>query len=287
MQGYDYQPKVERLEFDEATRALRTAGRRVVEAAVDAASPSATAKTISLARQEGLLIGDYIVDVVGYRDYFRRAEYTSHYPGYYSGNQTEKTLEHFIVTQLLEIEAADRFVDLASEHSPLPEIARRLVGATTWSQDIMYPQGIDGDRIGGDACKMPVADGFFTKAALTCSIEHFEGDADTRLFLELGRVLRPGGAVCVVPLYFYSEAAVQTDPTISVPASVPFDADAVIHCAKGWGNRHGRFYSPRTLAERILRPSAELFHFRVVHLPNAADVHASVYACFALVATRR
>src|SRR5690606_27137344 len=117
----------------------------------------------------------------------------------YLGNRPEKTLEHYIALTLLDVNADDVFVDIASEHSPVPEIYERLTGAKSYSQDIMYPDGIEGNRIGGDACAMPVADGFASKAALTCSLEHFEGDADTRLFHEMHRVLRPGGKICITP----------------------------------------------------------------------------------------
>ena len=179
------------------------------------------------------------------------------------------------------------FIDLASEHSPVPEIYARLTGATTYSQDIMYPEGIDGNRIGGDACAMPVADGFASAAGLTCSLEHFEEDADARLFVELGRVLRPGGAVCIVPFYVNVEHVIQTDPTIGVPANVVFDQGAPLYCVEGWGNRHGRFYSPQSFVDRVVNRVADKFRFDFYVLRNAADVGPSIYARFAFVATRR
>lgn len=133
---------------------------------------------------------------------------------------------------------------------------------------------------------MPVPDGFASKAALACSLEHFEGDADTRLFRELARVLRSGGVVCVVPFYVFTDAAIQTDPTIAVPANVRFDKDATIYCAEGWGNRHGRFYSPVSFIWRILDPVRDLFQFQFYFLKNAAEIDASIYARFAFTAER-
>ena len=203
-----------------------------------------------------------------------------------TGNQQEKALEHYLALTLLELTREDVFIDLASEHSPVPEIYARLTGARTYSQDIMYPEGVDGNRIGGDACAMPVADGFASAAGLTCSLEHFEEDGDARLFLELGRVLRPGGAVCVVPFYVNVEHVIQTDPTIGVPANVVHQG-AAVHCVEGWGNRHGRFYNPQSFLERVVMPVADMFRFDFYFLRNAADVHPSIYARFAFVATRR
>jgi ubiquinone/menaquinone biosynthesis C-methylase UbiE len=150
----------------------------------------------------------------------------------------------------------------------------------------MYPGGINGGQIGGDACSMPVPDGFASKASLTCSLEHFEADADTRLFCELSRVLKPGGAVCVVPFYLFVEPVTQTDPTVSIASNVSFDIGTTIYCAEGWGNRHGRFYSPGSFVQRVADAVKETFRFDYFYLKNASDVDASIYARFAFLATR-
>ncbi len=189
--------------------------------------------------------------------------------------------------QWLGIAATEVFVDIASEHSPVPGNLLAAQGCCSFSQDISYAQGIEGNRIGGDACAMPVPDGFADKAALTCSLEHFEGDADVRLFAELARVLRPGGKVCVVPFYAYEEDATQTDPVVGIAADIAFDEGTVIHCADGWGNRHGRFYAPETFKRKIVDRFRDVLAFDFYHVANAADVDPSIYARFAFVATRR
>ena len=95
--------------------------------------------------------------------------------------------------------------------------------------------------------------------------------------------------------------AVATGGTLSGPKSgaqgtrgapppapcVPFDADTIIHCAEGWGNRHGRFYAPATFRRKIVDRFADKLSFRFLHLVNADQVHPSIYARFAFVATRR
>ncbi|MGI0490374.1 class I SAM-dependent methyltransferase [Alkalinema pantanalense CENA528] len=283
---YIYQPQVARVSFAEGVTALQSQGYRVVPSPVDNTSTQSIADIQSLAETVGIHFTPYTIDIEAYRTYFQQAGYDSQYGDYYRGNQPEKSLEHYLALQWLGLTAEDVFIDLASEHSPVPAIYAKLTGATTYSQDIMYAPGIQGNQIGGDACAMPVPDGFATKATLTCSIEHFEGDGDTRLFQELARVLRPGGQVCVVPFYIYREAAAQTDPTISVPAAVQFDADATLYCAQGWNNRHGRFYSPQSFLERILNPVSDRFKFDFYYLQNPTEVDASVYVRFAFVATR-
>lgn len=284
---YIYQPATGSLSHAEAVQWFREQGFDLVEGGIDNTSPMQVERILAAAEQCGWSWTPLDVNSADYADYYQCAEYDGRYPGYYIGNRHEKTLEHFLCVQLLQIQPQDVFVDLASEHSPLPEIVGRLMGCVSYSQDIMYPEGIHGRQIGGDACAMPVPAGFATKAALTCSIEHFEGDADRRLFVELARVLAPGGKVCVIPFYLYHEPAVQTDPTYSAVHTVPFDPGARLFAAEGWGNRHGRFYSPRSFMERIAEPVAEAFTFDYFWIRNASELHPGNYVRFALVATRR
>ncbi len=286
VEPYIYRPEVGGYSFKEGLTALRATGKQVEPIAIDISSPEKAQHIIELGQQAGIEFVDYAIDLAGYRQYYQQADYQGRYSEYYVGNQVEKSLEHYIALTLLDLGPTDVFIDLASEHSPIPEIYGRLTGATTYSQDIMYPPGINGNQIGGDACAMPVPDGFASKATLTCSLEHFERDADTRLFVELARVLKPGGKVCIIPFYVYDRAAVQTDPSVSVPARVVFDPEATIYCAEGWGNRHGRFYSPKTFVQRILQPVQHQFKFEFYYLKNAVSVDASVYARFAFTATR-
>ncbi len=286
MSTYVYQPTARATDFPSAVDALRRSGRRVVEHGIDNASPGRVRRILQIGLDEGLPFIATPIDVAAYRDYVQRAGYHGPYRDYYAGNQVEKSLEHFVGLTLLGVAKDDVFVDLASEHSPVPDIYRALTGCTSYRQDIMYPEGLEGDRIGGDAAAMPVADGFFTKATLTCSLEHFERDADSGLFRELARVLRPGGKVCVAPYYCYEELAVQTDPVMSVPAGVPFDEGVPVYCAPGWNNRHGRFYSPGAFRQRIMAAVGPAMRFDFHYLVNAHEVDPSVYLRFAIVATR-
>ncbi len=286
MSRYIYQPDT-RIGFAEGVRALKDRGHAIVTGPIDITRPEVTERIRLQGQAVGMRFADLNVDPGAFRRYFEQAGYLDSYADYYAGNQHEKGLEHFIALTLLEITPQDVFIDIASEHSPVPEIFARITGARAYSQDIMYEAGVVGNRIGGDACAMPVPDGFATKATLTCSLEHFELDGDRRLFVELARVLRPGGAVCVVPFYVSDVHAVQTDPSVSVPADVPFDDGAPVYCVNGWGNRHGRFYSPESFKTRVVDAVASSFDFSFYFLSSAADLHPSIYARFALLATRR
>jgi len=275
------------LNFTEGVHELRRRLQQpAVIGAVDNASDVAVARILDHARAEDLEFESLPIDPRRFASFCSAAGYLDRYPTYYADNRREKMLEHFVALELLGLRTDDVLIDIASEQSPLSEIASRLTGARSYSQDIMYPEGVHDTLIGGDACAMPVGSGFATRATLTCSLEHFEGDADERLFAELHRVLEQGGIACVVPFYLFDAAATQTDPVVSAAADVPFDADATIYCAEGWGNRHGRFYSVPSFRSRVLARASDRFRFRFFRLTNASEIDRSIYARFAFTATR-
>ncbi len=65
-----------------------------------------------------------------------------------------------------------------------------------------------------------------------------------------------------------------------------FDEDAYIYCAEGWGNRHGRFYSPQSLYERLIRPNRNI-DFKVYLLETPEEIDSSVYCRYVLVGTKK
>jgi SAM-dependent methyltransferase len=228
----------------------------------------------------GISVQDFLVDRADYQTYFNSARYVEDFPTYYAFNLPEKSLEHYIAAQLLQLDAQDVYIDIASEGSPIPEIYQRLFGSQTYRQDLAYPAGFHGHEIGGNAANMPVPDGFASKMALHCSFEHFEQDADIGFVREVARVLRSGGKVCMVPLYLALQYSIQTDPVVAVPQGVVFEDDAIVHAATGWGNRHGRFYDPEHLVSRIGQNLNRL-SLTVYRIRNAKSVDSSCYVQFA------
>lgn len=286
MKKYVYQPERRVGDFEKCVEILRQ-GHRVVREWVNNLPSGVLVKIQEGFDQYGIPVRALYLDPEIYRQYFKQARYTERYPDYYRDNLPEKSFEHFIALKLLEINSRDVFIDVASENSPVPDIYSHLTGSTSYRQDIMYPSGIHGDRIGGNACEMPVPDQFASKLALTCSLEHFEGMEDQKLFFELNRILKVGGKVCVVPLYMYTEPANMTDPTLSVPNDVAFDPGVTVYCAEGWGNRFGRFYDAESFMERIYAPTRDVFNFEVFRIMNATEVDHKIYVRFALIATKK
>lgn len=249
------------------------------------ASDEAAERIMQRLQQHDIKVEEFWVDADDYRRYFSEAGYVEDFPSYYSFNLPEKSLEHYIAAQLLAFRKDDIYIDVASEGSPVPQIYTKLFGATSYRQDLAYPPGLNGSLIGGDAAHMPVPDSFASKMALHCSLEHFEGTSDIGFIQEVGRVLRPGGSVCIVPLYLAEQYSIQTDPIVSVPAQVEFEADAIIHAASGWNNRHGRFYDPEHLVDRIAQNLNGL-QLKLFRLKNVRQVDPTCYAQFAALITK-
>lgn len=220
------------------------------------------------------------IDAGEYREFFERAGYLKNYPRYYPKNIREKSLEHFIAAKLLALKKGDVYVDIASEASPVPEIYGRLYGLKAYRQDLSYPVGLNGDRIGGDASRMPVPGGFADKMALHCSFEHFEGGKDTDFIREASRVLKGGGRCAIVPLYLFERYAIQTDP--GACWGVKFEEGVPVYCARGWANRHGRFYDAAHLKSRVLDNLGEM-KYTLYRIVNAREIDTSCYARFALL----
>jgi SAM-dependent methyltransferase len=224
------------------------------------------------------------IDVDDYRQYFKNAKYYRS-PLYYlkfakiERNLVEKSLEHYLAAKLLELKKEDLYIDVASSNSPASDIYHRLYGCEAYKQDMMFADGIHENVIGGDASRMPVKEGFASKMALHCSFEHFENDSDVRFIKEANRVLRKGGKLCILPLYLFNKYAVQTDPTILPKNDMQFEKDAVLYCAKGWGQRHGRFYDVSHLTSRI-RDNLDELRLTIYVIGNEKQVDSSCYLKF-------
>jgi len=236
-------------------------------------------------KTNNFMVRDLVIDVADYWKYIEAAELYKlkrYYGGYDGSSFPEKSLEHYLAAKLLKLEPDDIYVDVGSMQSPVVQVYHNLYRCKTYQQDLSYPAGINGDMIGGDAGAMPVPDGFATKMGLHCSFEHFERDSDIRFIVEAGRVLRPGGRVCILPLYLFSHYAIQTDPAVLPEGGIEFGPDAVLYCKKGYRNRHGRFYDVPHLISRV-RNALNGLGLIIYSVTNAQQVHPSCSVRFIAV----
>lgn len=220
----------------------------------------------------GIPVATFTLD----HDAFDRHREQFRYPRFYAGGPVSeggfreaKALEYFISLALLPVSSSDVVVDVASEHSVFPELVGSETGARVLRQDLIYPPGLHRDRIGGSADAMPLPDQSVDKLFLHNSFEHFEGETDSNFIQEARRLLRPNGAVCIVPLYLSTRPQIITDPA-NDREGIAWDGDAEIVSQRGHRNRFGRFYSVETFRRRVLAPATECgFRVSVYHLAGA------------------
>lgn len=237
--------------------------------------------------EHGVETVPYHIDVAAFWRYVEESGYRQ--MAYWEGGKaragTEKWLEHFVSIDLLRPQQGDVLVDIASCSSPFPDILRERWGCQTYRQDWSYPPGLNGDRIGSDAAALPVPAEFADGLTLHCSFEHFEGDRDARFLREAERILRPGGRLCILPLYTNWTYCVQTDLEAWHLRRPEFERDAVVCVSSKWGEVHGRFYDPPHFVERILGSLGRL-RLQFYRVENYEEVAPDCYLRFAAVFTR-
>ena len=232
-------------------------------------------------RALGYPVEEYTIDEDGYRRFVRDARYAEEFPSYYPHHLPQKSLEHYVASQLLGLKPGELYVDIASAASPVPAIYARLLGVRAFRQDLAYPHGVHGDMIGGDAAELPLPYVSVPAMALHCSFEHFEGDSDIGFIREAARVLTPGsGRLCIVPMYFAEDYSILTDPVIAVSDRFVFEKEAVVNCQEGYRNRHGRYYDPEQCARRIGENLSGL-RLRLFRMTNITQVVPGGYLFFA------
>jgi len=225
--------------------------------------------------RNGAAVENLILDGNAFWAHTRLPDYPKNYaagPVTEGGVREKKLMEYYVSLELLNVQPTDTVIDVASEWSIFPDVLRKLTGATVYQQDLIYPPGIHGYRIGGNAAEMTVPDGFANKLVLHNSFEHFEGDADTNFIFEAWRVLRPGGKVCIIPFYLSDQHSIITDPLLD-RRSVVWDNDARIVEIPWCHHRFGRFYSADTAYRHVLVPAKQAgFEVRLYRILNVNDV---------------
>ncbi len=230
--------------------------------------------------QMGVPVLPFRIDSQGYQQWIREAGYPA---DYYGGGQdpeqnfTEKTLEHYVSTAFFELDSTSVFVDMAACTSPFSDILRRKTGATTYQQDLIYPRGVHGQKIGGWAHELDLPDQSVDAVTLHCSLEHFEGNSDSLFFQELERVLKLGGKAVILPFYLAHTYTIHIDPGYNLLKChrPKLDPRAKLRYCN-WYQYFSRHYDPMALKQRILEkaPHLPLTLFRV---ENFREVYADSY----------
>ena len=236
-------------------------------------------------KRHGVDLIDYKIDSEKYNEYLKKADYAL-FPDYFGGGKSkrypEKLLEHYLAAETLHLSKNDIFIDIAAFGSPAADIYKKIYGCSVYKQDLQFPFGLRKDEIGSDASAIPLPDNFATKMSLHCSFEHFRGDADIGFIKEAFRILKKNGKVCILPLYLFSEYAILTDPAIMQVKDLKAYRDAVVYCAKNWGNHFSRFYDVPHFIARV-KNNLSGFNMKIYIIKNEKEINTTCYIKFILI----
>lgn len=235
----------------------------------------------------GVHCADLHLDAAAFDRFCRKVAFPIDYHGGPSGGvYAEKLLEHFVAWEQLELEHdASRcpYVDVAGAASPWAKLLRDQ-GRDAWSIDLAPHPSFAGlpYYLQGDATASPFGPATVGSASLQCAFEMFAGDADTRLVVELARVLKPGGRAVICPLYMHTQPCYYQSPEHYGRANG--DAGARRYLRRGvWNVPTSRKYSPQTLLERVWAPAlAAGLRPGLLVLRNGAALGPGIYLHFVL-----
>lgn len=234
----------------------------------------------------GLQMERFEVDREAFLLFLQRARFPV---WYYGGSSApaivEKALEHYVGAQLLELGQTDVYVDVGADNSPFAEIAERLYGCTGYRLDAAYRPGLHGRCIGSDVRSIPWPDNGVDKMAAHCAFDHFQGDADAGFLAEAARLLRPGGRLCILPLYLTGATTNFVDPSAWLKPPLLDDGVRVID-VPGWGYEFTRYYAPEALLELASSQAAAL-SLRVFEITGVRELHSDCYLRLAALFERR
>ena len=203
----------------------------------------------------------------------------------------EKLLEHYLTTKYLNISGEVVYIDIAAASSPFAEIISKHVGCQAYSQDLIFDEGIHGNKIGGDAGNMPVPDNFADVMTLHCAYECFQGDSDIRFIKDAGRVLKINGRLGIIPLYIDDVYFVKTGPKYDKSkVKVEHEARWIWRDDQWDSEPFSRHYSPESFKGRIIDNSSglecELIHFTNLEELRSKYTGQRIYCNFMLRAKK-
>ncbi len=227
-----------------------------------------------------------------YRAWRHLPEYDGEYATYNGALEhclLEKTLEHFLSLILVNPKKGMTGMDIGSCQSVFPSLVRRIYGANHYEQDLEFPSGVNGSRIGSSADRIPLPDESLDFMTLHCTFEHFEGKVDTLFVDECARLLRPGGVCVILPLYLNeSHCNITGEMDSTRQGEIGWDEEASHYCLiPEWRNRFGRHYSPSAFMERVYNPSIRVgLNPRLIKIKKWEGIHPDLWIRWILVLSR-
>ena len=220
---------------------------------------------VSRLKELGIPVIEEIIDI---DDFEKWGRVYLEIMNYYTGDvKIQKALEHYITMKYLEVKREDVFIDVAAASSPWAQLLRKKYGIRkAYRQDLIYEDGINGFDIGGNAGNMPLPDSFADVLTLHCAYECFQGNSDIEFAKEMGRVLKQGGRLGIVPLYLDSVYFVKSGPKADRRfIDVEKEAKWIWRDDNYLKEPFSRHYSPESFMKRVVDNlkglKGEIIHF--------------------------
>ncbi|MBL63833.1 MAG: hypothetical protein CMI30_10555 [Opitutae bacterium] len=236
--------------------------------------------------REGVEVERHAIDYDAFAEWEKQT-YGKDFPNYYKDLHQKKCLEHYLSFELLELKGSEVLMDVASAISKMPDVAKKHYGIKkVYRQDLLNEPGVNGEIIGSNAADVPLPAESIDAMTLHNSFEHFENKADEGFIQEASRLLRPGGKVCIIPLFLSSQPYVGTSTAEMLREErIPdFDEDAAVICnTKSKEHEYpifSRHYDPSTLGSRILRHAKNSFSTRIIHFEDSRNLLSCPFCLF-------
>ena len=225
---------------------------------------------------------------------FQAAEY---FPQDYCGGELasvwdEKLLEHWVAAErlgLMRYQPTDVYVDVAAANSPWAMTLHDRYGISAYAIDLCEVghtyKHLPFYRI-ENATATTFADASVNGVSLQCAYEMFMGDDDTNLFVELARILKPGGKAVIVPIYMHTHYSAYATPEYYGKGNSDVLAKEYV-CFDWNGIPSARFYDVIQLKKRVLDPIENLgMGYQLLVLRNKAVLGKGIYCHFILEITK-
>lgn len=212
-------------------------------------------------------------------------------PDYHGGMQTgywhEKIFEHFVSHMLLDLDSygpGDIYLDVAAGGSPWVKMLREFGSIEAYAIDVTFPcsvKGIDYYRE-EDATRTSFASSTIRGISLHCAYEMLTGDSDRLAIIELGRILRPGGAIIIVPLYLHTHYCSYSSPEYWGRGFSDSGAHEYVR-RDSRAIPSSRKYDPDNLRERVLETARSAgLTTHLYCLRGQSDISTEIYCHFLL-----
>lgn len=232
--------------------------------------------------------GELAVDLDRYQAFMHKFPFPADYHGgMRTGHWHEKIFEHYLSFTLLGIDTfgpGDTYLDVAAGGSPWVRMLRELRGIDAYAIDLVIRPPVRGLSYyrEEDATHTSFAPSSVRGISLHCAYEMFGGDSDVRAIDEFARILAPGGAVVIVPLYLHTHYCCYSSPECwGKGFSDPGAREYVRRESRSIPS--SRKYDPATLQARVLERARKVGLEPYLHrLRGQKELSSEIYCHFVL-----